>query len=130
MALAVQLIPGGRHAQLLQMLPGGCNGSFLHVKADYLSFRRGDAAQKGRVAAVAAGSIDAKARLCQPRGQKVLHELDGGQVRRAAAHQLPAFCRKAELCPERKLCGIGGQRGGKYGSLFAVVSGVGAQGFF
>ena len=33
------------------MLPGGCNGSFLHVKADYLSFRRGDAAQEGRVAA-------------------------------------------------------------------------------
>ncbi len=64
-------------------------------------------------------------RVCQPRGQKVLHELDGGQVRRAAAHQLPALGRKAELCPESKLCGIGGQRGGKYGGRFAVIAAVG-----
>ena len=109
-ALAVQLVPPGGHACLLQPGAGGTDGLGLNVKAQHPAIRGRDAAQKRRVAAVAAGGVDAKARVHQPRREKILHELHGGQVRRAAAVQPAAFGRKAELCPEGPFARVRRQR--------------------
>ena len=66
----------------------------------------------------------------QPRGEEVLHEFDGGQVRGAAAHQLRPLGRKAEFGPEGHLGAVGGQGCRKHGGGFAVITAKAAQYFF
>ena len=129
-AVAVQgILPGG-HPGLFQPGAGGGDGFRLDVKAQHTALRCGKTAQKGRVAAVAAGGVHAQARVHQPRGEEVLHEFDGGQVRGAAAHQLRPLGRKADFGPEGHLGAVGGQGCRKHGGGFAVITAKAAQYFF
>ena len=107
---------------------GGSDGLGLDVKAQHPpAGGAAQPAQKGGVPAVAAGGIDAKRGGSQPLGQKLLHEAHGGQVRRAAAGQLPALGPEIELCPESLLARVRRGRSREDGGLFAVVSAVGPQ---
>ena len=94
MAVAVKLC---RKALPCKVLPCGGNGFGLDVKAQHPAPFTHKAAEKGRVAPVAAGGIDAEPGVSQPRGEEVLHKLHSRQVGGAAAAQAAALCRKAEL---------------------------------
>ena len=103
-AVAVELrrVPEGGEMRL-----GGGDGLGLDVKAQHPpAGGAAEPAQKGGIPAVAAGGVDAKGRGSQPLGQKLLHEAYGGQVRRAAAGQLPALGPEIELCPESLLARV------------------------
>ena len=75
---AVELVFFGGRACLFQPGTGGGDGVGLDVKAQHPACRGGDAAEKGGVAAVAAGGIHAQPGAFQPGGKKVLYELYGG----------------------------------------------------
>lgn len=77
MAVAVKLC---RKALPCKVLPGGGNGFRLDVKAQHPALFARKAAEKGRVAPVAAGGIDAEPGVSQPRGEEILHKLHGRQV--------------------------------------------------
>ena len=79
---------------------------------------------------MSAGGVDAQPRGCEPGGEEILHEPDGGQVRGAAADQLRALGLEIKFGPECRLARICGQGSGKDGGLFPVVAAEGPQGFF
>jgi len=119
-AVAVKLC---RKALPCKVLPGGGNSFRLDVKAQHPALFAHKAAEKGRVAPVAAGGIDAEPGVSQPRGEEVLHKLHGRQVGGAAAAQPAALCRKTELCPEGPLPRIGRQRSREHrGALFVIAA--------
>ena len=112
-----------RKALPCKVLPGGGNGFGLDVKAQHPALFAHKAAEKSRVAPVAAGGIDAEPGVSQPRGEEVLHKLHGRQVGGAAAAQATALCRKAELCPEGQFPRIGRQRSREHrGALFVIAA--------
>ena len=68
MAAADKAVPLGGHICLFQPGAGGADGFGLHVKGQHPPGGGGQPAQKGGVAAVAAGGVYAQLRVHQPCG--------------------------------------------------------------
>ena len=89
---------------------GGGDGLGLDVKAQHPpAGGRREPAQERRVAAVAAGGVDAELRVGEMGGKIVLHEAHRRQIGGAAADEPPILRRKAEFLPEQPFALVGGQ---------------------
>ena len=89
-------LPDAVHAVLGQQRVGGLHRHGLDVQPDHMPFRPGQAAQKQRVVAVAAGGVHVQPAGLYRAGQQLLGQPHGGQVGHVQAAQRVALAHKAE----------------------------------
>ena len=130
-AVLHQLAAGGVCPQLFQTSAGGQDGGLLDVHGQHTSAAfLHQLPEKGGVPAVAAGGIDAQPGGGAVTSYELLRQLHGGQVRLAAAHQLPALGSKAEFCPEGGFGRRSGRRCGEHRGPAGVKAAPQAQDLF
>jgi len=112
------------------MLPGGCNGLGLDVEAQHPPLRADEAAEEGRVAAVAAGGVDAQGGMGQVGRKIVLYQAHCRQVGGAAAAEPSALGDEAEFFPEQPLALVGRQRRSEDRGGLPVIAAEAAQDLF
>ena len=118
-------IPGGRQ-------PGVCviHRLLLNIQPQHAACGPGQLTQKLRVMAVPAGGIHIQSARGQPRRQKFVAELHGGQIRHAAAHQLGTIRGKIKLFCQCHASRIAGQGSREPRGLLGVKPTAAAQDFF
>ena len=119
-----------REALLFEPGAGGSDGLGLDVEAQHPAFRADKAAEERRVAAVAAGGVDAELRVGEMGGKIVLHEAHRRQIGGAAADEPPILRRKAEFLPEQPFALVGGQGRGEHRRSLPVITAESAQYLF